>query len=290
MRALIVAGLAMVAAIGVAQAAPADPQPAAPPAVAAPVAAQAPVKGQEGKDVIWWPTPDSLVQMMLKTANVTDKDYVVDLGAGDGKIVIAAARDFGARALGLEYNPDLVAFARKEAEKAGVSDKAKFERADIFKTDFSNADVVTMYLLSTLNMKLRPTLLKMKPGTRIVSNSFDLGDWDPDQKFESEGYNGYYWVVPADVQGRWSIALPGAAAPADVRLKQRFQKVDGYAQIGKARASVTNAKLVGTDLSFTVVDAANKSWAVSGKVMAGRFVGAATQEGGASAAVTATRR
>jgi hypothetical protein len=286
MRRLLIASVALFAAVGVAQAAPAQSNPA-------PIAeaiSKAPIKGQEGKDVIWWPTPDSLVQMMLKTANVTSKDYVVDLGSGDGKIVIAAARDFGARALGLEYNPDLVAFARESAAAAGVSDKAKFERADIFKTDFSNADVVTMYLLSTLNMKLRPTLLKMKPGTRIVSNSFDLGDWEPDQKFESEGYNGYYWVVPADVEGRWSIALPGASAPADVKLKQRFQKVDGAAHIGKARASVMNAKLVGTDLSFTIIDGANKSWAVSGKVLADKFIGTATAEGGLSAAVTATRK
>jgi hypothetical protein len=250
---------------------------------------KAPEMGQEGKDVIWWPTPDSLVQLMLKTAKVTDKDYVVDLGAGDGKIVIAAARDFGARALGLEYNPDLVAFARQNAEKAGVSDKAKFAQADIFKTDFSNADVVTMYLLSTLNMKLRPTLLKMKPGTRIVSNSFDLGDWEPDASFESEGYNGYFWVVPAEVKGNYSIALPGAAAPADVKLSQRFQKIDATARIGKARASVLNAKLVGADLSFTIVDAANKSWAVNGKLMGDRLIGTVAAQGGVSAAFTATR-
>jgi hypothetical protein len=250
---------------------------------------KAPEMGQEGKDVIWWPTPDSLVQLMLKTAKVTDKDYVVDLGAGDGKIVIAAARDFGARALGLEYNPDLVAFARQNAEKAGVSGKAKFEQADIFKTDFSNADVVTMYLLSTLNMKLRPTLLKMKPGTRIVSNSFDLGDWEPDVSFESEGYNGYFWVVPADVKGNYSIALPGATAPADVKLSQRFQKIDATARIGKARASVLNAKLVGADLSFTIVDAANKSWAVNGKLMGDRLIGTVAAQGGVSAAFTARR-
>jgi len=251
--------------------------------------AKAPVIGQEGKDVIWWPTPDSLVQLMLKTAKVTDTDYVVDLGAGDGKIVIAAARDFGARALGLEYNPDLVAFARQNAERAGVSNKAKFAQADIFKTDFSNADVVTMYLLSTLNMKLRPTLLKMKPGTRIVSNSFDLGDWEPDASFESEGYNGYFWVVPAEVKGRYAVALPGASAPAEVKLSQRFQKVDGTARIGNARASVLNAKLVGADLSLTIVDAANKSWAVSAKVLGDRLVGTVAAQGGASAAFAARR-
>jgi hypothetical protein len=248
-----------------------------------------PEKGQEGKDVIWWPTPDSLVKMMLETAKVTDKDYVVDLGAGDGKIVIAAARDFGARALGLEYNPDLVAFARENAEKAGVSDKAKFEQADIFKTDFSNADVVTMYLLSTLNMKLRPTLLKMKPGTRIVSNSFDLGDWEPDAKFESEGYNGYFWVVPANAAGKWTIALPGAPAPAEIKLRQRFQKLDGTVRIGKARATLLSAKLVGPDLTFVVVDDSNASWTITGKVMGDRLVGTAAKQGGESLAFTATR-
>lgn len=251
--------------------------------------AKAPVVGQEGKDVIWWPTPDGLVQKMLKTANVTSTDYVVDLGAGDGKIVIAAARDFGARALGLEYNPDLVAFARENAAKAGVSDKAKFEQADIFKTDFSNADVVTMYLLSTLNLKLRPTLLKMKPGTRIVSNSFDLGDWEADAKFESDGYYGFFWVVPADVAGAWPIALPGAAAPAEVKLTQKFQKVDGAVRFGKARGKIQSAKLVGPDLTLVVADNSKAMWTITGKVVGDRMVGTAAKKGGDSVAFTATR-
>jgi hypothetical protein len=251
--------------------------------------AKAPVMGQEGKDVIWWPTPDSLVQLMLKTAQVTDKDYVVDLGAGDGKIVIAAARDFGARALGLEYNPDLVSFAQENAAKAGVSEKAKFQQADIFKTDFTNADVVTMYLLPALNMKLRPTLLKMKPGTRIVSNSFDLGDWEPDAKFESEGYNGYFWVVPGNAAGKWTIALPGAAAPAEVKLRQRYQKLDGAVRIGEARASVLSAKMVGSDVTLVVVDKSKASWTITGKVMGDRMVGTVAQTGGDSVAFTASR-
>ena len=140
-----------------------------------------PKRGQAGKDVVWIPTPDELVTRMLRLAQVTAQDFVVDLGAGDGKIVIAAAKEFGARGLGLEYDPKLVAHAQRNAREAGVSARADFRQADIFATDFSTADVVTMYLLPDLNLKLRPTLMAMKPGTRLVSHQFTMGDWRPDE-------------------------------------------------------------------------------------------------------------
>ena len=177
------------------------------PALALPALAQAqpaapnpdfvPQVGQAGKDVIWVPTPDALVERMLRMARVGPDDFVVDLGSGDGKIVIAAARDFKARALGVEYNPDMVALSRRNAERFNFGDRVRFERGDIFQYDFSSASVVTMYLLPGLNMRLRPTLLKMRPGTRLVTHQFTFGSWEPDDSSTVDGRPGYLWVVPA---------------------------------------------------------------------------------------------
>ena len=171
---------------------------------------------QAGKDVIWLPTPDSLVTKMLDLGQVTAKDVVIDLGSGDGRTVIAAAKR-GARALGIEYNPDMVEFATRAAQKAGVEGKARFIKADLFEADFSEATVITMYLLSSLNMKLRPKILDLKPGTRIVSHAFDMGDWKPDTIITTEGRNAYLWIVPANVEGTWKL---GANT---LTLTQQFQ-------------------------------------------------------------------
>ncbi|MCK9488142.1 MAG: class I SAM-dependent methyltransferase [Xanthomonadales bacterium] len=168
-----------------------------------------PEYGQMGKDVIWIPTPQPVVERMLDMAGVDPDDRLVDLGSGDGVAVIAAARR-GATAYGIEFNPDLVALSRRRAQAAGVATRAAFERADIFKSDFSDATVVTLFLLPELNLRLRPVLLEMRPGTRIVSNSFDMGDWRPDASAEvSEGCEHYceakLWVVPARVAELWMI-------------------------------------------------------------------------------------
>ena len=167
-----------------------------------------PTVGQAGKDVVWVPTPQALVEKMLDLAKVTPQDFVMDLGSGDGRTVITAAKR-GASAQGIEYNPDMVDLSKKNAEAAGVSDKATFTKADLFETDFSKAQVVTMFLLPSINMRLRPTILKMKPGTRIVSNTFTMEDWEPD---ETETIGGdcvswctaHLWIVPA--QGRRHLA------------------------------------------------------------------------------------
>ena len=135
-----------------------------------------PTDGQVGKDVMWIPTAQALAEKMLNLAQVTPQDYVIDLGSGDGRIVITAAKR-GARALGIEYNPDLVALSKRNAAREGVGDKARFIEADIFKSDFTQATVITMFLLPELNLQLRPAILDLKPGTRIVSNSFDMGEW-----------------------------------------------------------------------------------------------------------------
>ena len=149
-----------------------------------------PQVGQSGKDVIWVPTPDALVDRMLRMAQVTPDDFVVDLGSGDGKIVIAAARDFKARSLGVEFNPDMVTLSRRNAETAGVAGRARFEQGDIFTFDYSAATVVTMYLLPGLNLRLRPQLLKMRPGTRLVTHQFTMGSWEPDDSATVENRPG----------------------------------------------------------------------------------------------------
>jgi 2-polyprenyl-3-methyl-5-hydroxy-6-metoxy-1,4-benzoquinol methylase len=138
-----------------------------------------PSVGQKGKDVVWVPTPQVVVDKMLDIAGMTARDYVMDLGSGDGRLVITAAKR-GARALGIEYNPDMVELARRNAEKAGVAGRAKFVKADLFETDFSEATVITMFLLPDINLRLRPKLLRLKPGTRIVSNTFTMAEWKPD--------------------------------------------------------------------------------------------------------------
>ena len=163
-----------------------------------------PEVGQQGKDVVWVPTPQELVNKMLEIARVTADDYVIDLGSGDGRTVITAAK-LGAKALGIEYNPDMVALSKENAIKEGVSEKAEFIKADLFETDFSKATVITMFLLPEINLKLRPKLLDLKPGTRIVSNTFTMGEWEADQEVTTEenwnSWNtGYLWIIPARVE------------------------------------------------------------------------------------------
>ena len=168
-----------------------------------------PELGQPGKDVMWVPTDDALVARMLKMAQVTSADRVYDLGAGDGKIAIAAARDFGAQAVGVEYEPQLARLAQCYVQAAGLGERVRIIHGDVFETDFTAATVVTMYLLPELNLRLRPTLLKMKPGTRIVSHSFLMSDWEPDERSMTEDGNAYLWIVPANVAGTWEFRESG---------------------------------------------------------------------------------
>ena len=181
-----------------------------------------PQVGQAGKDVIWVPTPPELVEKMLQMARITPNDFVIDLGSGDGRIAIAAAKKFGARSMGVEYNPDMVALSNREAQRQGVADKVKFVKADIFETDFSQATVLTLYLLPSLNLKLRPTILNMKPGTRVVSHAFSMDDWQPDQVESVEGRTAYLWIVPARVEGTWRW---GSARGYELVLRQHFQNI-----------------------------------------------------------------
>jgi hypothetical protein len=207
-----------------------------------------PEVGQAGKDVVWVPTPQELVDKMLDMAKVTPKDYVIDLGSGDGRTVITAAKR-GARALGIEYNPEMVELSKRNAAKEGVSDKATFMKADLFETDFSQAQVITMFLLSSINLKLRPTILNLKPGTRIVSNTFDMGEWTPDETAKLEGCSSWctahLWIVPAKVEGGWKLPQ------GELALKQTFQMISGTLKSGNNSTQITDGRLNGDQISFS---------------------------------------
>ena len=213
-----------------------------------------PTVGQSGKDVIWVPTNDAVVEKMLATAQIKPTDLVYDLGAGDGKIAIAAAQKYGANAVGIEYNKDMAELARRNAQRAGVANKVKIINGDIFVEDFSKANVVTLYLLPDLNLRLRPTILKMAPGTRVVSNSFNMGDWEPDEKIGGEYAQAYYWVVPANVSGRWRLSGIEGASNVELNLSQKYQNVGGTLLIDGKSQPIMSPKLVGPRFSFRYLD------------------------------------
>jgi len=238
-----------------------------------------PSVGQPGKDVVWVPTPDALVTRMLQAAKTTDKDLVYDLGAGDGKIPIAAAKQFGATAVGIEYNAEMAALAKRNVERAGVAGKVTIIEGDIFKEDFSKATVVTMYLLPDLNLKLRPLLLKMKPGTRLVSHQFTMGEWEPDETLQIESRDAYFWIVPTDVSGHWALKEDRGGWQGELNLTQRFQRIGGTLTIRGKMQPLLGAYVSGNDLGFTYIDPdhglRNLRATVNGKTLAGslRFGG-----------------
>ena len=212
-----------------------------------------PTVGQSGKDVVWVPTPQALVDRMLDMAKITPADIHYDLGSGDGRTVITAAKR-GVRANGIEYNPDMVELARRNAAKEGVSDKAIFTQGDIFTPEsqkaYTQATVITLFLLPDLNVKLRPTLLNMKPGTRVVSNSFTMGEWKSDETINAGGdctswCTAYLWIVPAKVEGTWKLAS------GELALKQDFQMLTGTLKSGTTSAIISDAKMTGDQIAFT---------------------------------------
>ena len=205
-----------------------------------------PQRGQEGKDVIWVPTGDEVVTRMLELAKVTPADKVYDLGAGDGKIPIAAGKQFGATAVGVEYDAELVKHAQCLVEAEGVQDRVRVVQGDIFETDFSDATVVTLYLLPELNLRLRPTLLDMKPGTRVVSYSFTMRDWAADDYAETHEGVAYLWIVPAKVGGAWTFRPRNGDASFAVTFDQAFQNLAGF-----AGSATLTGKLSGQVIDFT---------------------------------------
>jgi len=225
-----------------------------------------PYQGQPGKDVVWVPTDQRLVDKMLDMAKVTPQDFLMDLGSGDGRTVITAAKR-GLRAQGIEYNPDMVALSKRNATAAGVTERAQFVQADIFETDFSKATVLTLFLLPQLNLRLRPTILNMKPGTRVVSNSFNMAEWEADQTETIPNCSVSFctamlWIVPAKVAGNWQLGTD------TLTLDQNFQMVSG--KLGSAVLS--EGKLNGADITFT---AGGKKYTgkVDGNSMSGTIAG-----------------
>lgn len=229
-------------------------------------AAFEPQVGQAGKDVVWVPTPQALVEKMLDIAKAAPKDYLIDLGSGDGRTVITAAKR-GMTAKGIEYNPNMVELAQKNAKAAGVSDRATFEKADIFESDFSKAQIITMFLLPWINEKLAPKLLEMVPGTRLVSNTFQMGDWQPDETATvTEDCVSYcralLWIVPAKAGGSWQLG------EAELKLEQKYQMLSGT--LGPT--AITDGRILGTDISFKVGDA-TYTGKIDGKSMSGTVAG-----------------
>jgi len=208
-----------------------------------------PQVGQHGKDVVWVPTPQTLVDKMLDMAKMTPQDFVMDLGSGDGRTVITAAKR-GARAMGIEYDPDMVELSKQNAAKEGVSDKAEFVKADLFETDFSKATVITMFLLPDINLRLRPKILDLKPGTRIVSNTFTMEAWVADETATvgndcATWCTALLWIVPAKADGVWTLP------DGELALTQTFQMVSGTIRLGSDSTPITDGRLRGEEISFT---------------------------------------
>jgi hypothetical protein len=251
-----------------------------------------PQVGQAGKDVIWVPTPDDVVDRMLTMAQVTPQDFVMDLGAGDGKIAIAAAKKFGARAIGVEYNPDMVKHANANAAAAGVAGngrgQALIRHGDIFQTDFSQATVITLYLLPALNMKLRPQLLAMRPGTRVVSHSFTMEDWEADEVSTLDGRRAYFWVVPANVQGNWTLET--ANQRVDLTLEQTFQKLNGTLALSPVQAGLRDTRLRGPFIQFAYVGQDGVRRDFNGRVSGNRMEGTFRDEKGAEGKWSAAKK
>ena len=232
-------------------------------------------------DVPYVPTPQVVVDEMLKMANVGPQDYVLDLGSGDGRIVITAAQKFGARGMGVDLDAELIGYSEENARRAGVESRVKFVEQDIFKTDLTPATVITLYLLPAVNRRLKPQLLALKPGTRIVGHDFDLEDWKPDHKATIRK-NVFLWIVPARVAGRWqaSLALPPIERQLELELTQRYQEVSAHARLNGVPTQVWEPKLSGDRLSFVMVDGADRDneaslyfdGRVSGDVIEGELV------------------
>ena len=249
-----------------------------------------PQVGQAGKDVVWVPTPDEVVQRMLRMAKVTPQDTVYDLGAGDGKIAIAAGK-LGATAVGIEYNPDMAKLAQCYVQAENVAGKTRIIQGDVFKEDFSKATVVTMYLLPELNLKLRPTILEMKPGTRVTSHQFTMGDWEADETAEVDYRTAYLWIVPAKVEGTWTLREQGPGnAQYTVNLSQKYQKITGDVAAGSAKQPLVGATVRGEEIRFAFNDDKGVTRTLTGTVRGNELTGTLKGAGGAETKVTGTRK
>jgi hypothetical protein len=249
-----------------------------------------PQVGQSGKDVVWVPTPDEIVQRMLRMAKVTPQDTVYDLGAGDGKIAIAAGK-MGATAVGIEYNPDMAKLAQCYVQAENLAGKTRIIQGDVFKEDFSKASVVTMYLLPELNLRLRPTILNMKPGTRVTSHQFTMGDWEPDETAEVDYRTAYLWIVPAKVEGAWTLREQGPSnAQYTVNLSQKYQKITGDVAAGSPKQPLVGATMRGEDIRFAFNDDNGVTRTLTGTVRGNELTGTLKGAGGTETKITGTRK
>lgn len=234
-----------------------------------------PQVGQQGKDVVWVPTPQELVDKMLEIARVGSSDYVIDLGSGDGRTVISAAK-LGARALGVEFNPDMVALSKENAKKEGVTHLVDFIEGDLFEADLSKATVITMFLLPEINLKLRPKLLELKPGTRIVSNTFTMGDWQEDlEATTEENWNSWnqahLWIIPAKVEGTWK------SGNGELQLIQKYQMVEGIYSSGGKTSKIKEGRLKGDIINLSIDDKI-----YTGRIEGGKITGTVADGSGNS--------
>ena len=213
-----------------------------------------------GKDVMWIPTKVEMAHEMLSLAGIKSEDVVYDLGSGDGVIPIEASKKYGVRAVGIEYNSDLVELSKRNAKRAGMDALASFRRGDIFVEDFSEATVLTLYLGESLNARLMPKILKMKPGTRIVSNTFRMESWIPDREIRlASGEQAYLWVVPANIDGRWNFSGFRDGNTAQVTLRQKKQYLDASTTWeNRGRAFVSEGKIQGSEIHFELASRDNK--------------------------------
>lgn len=248
-----------------------------------------PQVGQSGKDVVWVPTPDEVVQRMLRMAKVTPQDTVYDLGAGDGKIAIAAGK-LGATSVGIEYNPDMAKLAQCYVQAEELTGKTRIIQGDVFKEDFSKASVVTMYLLPELNLRLRPTILNMKPGTRVTSHQFTMGDWEPDETAEIDYRTAYLWIVPAKVEGAWTLREQGSNAQYAVNLTQKYQKITGDVATGSTKQPLVGATVRGEEIRFAFNDDKGVTRTLNGTVRGNELTGTLKSANGAETKVTGTRK
>lgn len=227
--------------------------------------------GQASKDSVWVPTPERMIRRLLQMADTTKDDVVVDLGAGDGRMPIYAARHFGARGVAVELEDNLVQVAREAARREGVADRVQVVRQDLFEYDLSVATVFALYISPGVMERLKPRFLALKPGTRIVSHQFDLGDWEPDETIEVEGRKGYLWVVPAAVEGAWRVTAGGEGF--ELHLERRYQKLTGHSERDGKRSPVLGARLRGTEVRFNAFDRDGTSRSYVGRVEGGGLVG-----------------
>jgi len=224
------------------------------------------LRAQPMFDVPFVPTPHVVIDEMLRLAGVTERDFVMDLGSGDGRVLITAARKFGARGIGVDLDERLIWRSEEAAEEAGVADRVRFLQQDLFKTDLRQATVITMYLLPGVMSRLRSELLKLKPGTRLVSHDFTLGEWRPDVTTQIRK-NTFLWIVPARVAGQWRTTMTapdgGESKTVMLELRQKFQEVDGIVRDGERRIQIWEPRLSGDRLTFVMVDDSDRENQVS---------------------------